>query len=115
MGPSKLADFYFLSISFFRSIDLSEALEMPGVVDVITAEDIPGTNGTEDDKLLAVDEVWTTLSQVTMQIITKVPPPASFPLPRRPLSHQGRGASSSSFFLPLTFLLRQTYSSRVRK
>ncbi|XP_037705295.1 aldehyde oxidase 2 isoform X3 [Choloepus didactylus] len=39
------------------SIDLSEALEVPGVVDVITAKDIPGTNGAEDDKLLAVDEV----------------------------------------------------------
>ncbi|XP_060050166.1 aldehyde oxidase 2 isoform X2 [Erinaceus europaeus] len=39
------------------SIDLSEALKLPGVVDVITAEDIPGTNGAEDDKLLAVDEV----------------------------------------------------------
>ncbi|XP_054113736.1 aldehyde oxidase 2 isoform X3 [Callithrix jacchus] len=39
------------------SIDVSKALELPGVVDVITAEDIPGTNGAEDDKLLAVDEV----------------------------------------------------------
>ncbi|XP_075385060.1 aldehyde oxidase 2-like [Tenrec ecaudatus] len=39
------------------SIDSSEALELPGVVDVITAEDIPGTNGAADDKLLAVDEV----------------------------------------------------------
>uniref|UniRef100_A0A673T1X2 aldehyde oxidase n=1 Tax=Suricata suricatta TaxID=37032 RepID=A0A673T1X2_SURSU len=39
------------------SIDFSEALELPGVVDVITAEDIPGANGAEDDKLLAVDEV----------------------------------------------------------
>nr|XP_012594520.1 aldehyde oxidase 2 isoform X1 [Microcebus murinus] len=39
------------------SIDFSEALELPGVVDVITAKDIPGTNGAEDDKLLAVDEV----------------------------------------------------------
>ncbi|XP_023391755.1 aldehyde oxidase 2 [Pteropus vampyrus] len=39
------------------SIDLSEALELPGVVDVITAKDIPGTNGAEDDKLLAIDEV----------------------------------------------------------
>ncbi|XP_045415180.1 aldehyde oxidase 2 [Lemur catta] len=39
------------------SIDFSEALELPGVVDVITAEDVPGTNGAEDDKLLAVDEV----------------------------------------------------------
>ncbi|XP_069851875.1 aldehyde oxidase 2 [Dipodomys merriami] len=39
------------------SIDTSEALQLPGVVDVVTAEDIPGTNGTEDDKLLAIDEV----------------------------------------------------------
>lgn len=27
------------------------------MVDVITAEDIPGANGADDDKLLAVDEV----------------------------------------------------------
>uniref|UniRef100_A0A2I3GXZ7 FAD-binding PCMH-type domain-containing protein n=1 Tax=Nomascus leucogenys TaxID=61853 RepID=A0A2I3GXZ7_NOMLE len=33
------------------------ALELPKVVDVITAEDIPGTNGAEGDKLLAVDKV----------------------------------------------------------
>ncbi|XP_053452765.1 aldehyde oxidase 2 [Nycticebus coucang] len=39
------------------SIELSEALELPGVIDVITAEDLPGTNGAEDDRLLAVDEV----------------------------------------------------------
>ncbi|XP_077010743.1 aldehyde oxidase 2 [Tamandua tetradactyla] len=39
------------------SVDFSEAVEIPGVVDVITAKDIPGTNGAEDDKLLAVDEV----------------------------------------------------------
>ncbi|KAM9249001.1 LOW QUALITY PROTEIN: aldehyde oxidase 2-like [Dugong dugon] len=39
------------------SIDSSEVLELPRVVDVITAEDIPGTNGAEDNKLLAVDEV----------------------------------------------------------
>uniref|UniRef100_A0A7N5JG31 aldehyde oxidase n=2 Tax=Ailuropoda melanoleuca TaxID=9646 RepID=A0A7N5JG31_AILME len=39
------------------SVDLSEALDLPGVIDVITAEDIPGTNGSEDDKLMAVDEV----------------------------------------------------------
>uniref|UniRef100_A0A9L0J7U6 Aldehyde oxidase/xanthine dehydrogenase a/b hammerhead domain-containing protein n=1 Tax=Equus asinus TaxID=9793 RepID=A0A9L0J7U6_EQUAS len=40
------------------SVDLSKALELPGVVvDVITAEDIPGTNGAEDDRLLAVDKV----------------------------------------------------------
>uniref|UniRef100_A0A8C9I0K8 aldehyde oxidase n=1 Tax=Piliocolobus tephrosceles TaxID=591936 RepID=A0A8C9I0K8_9PRIM len=39
------------------SIDVSKALELPEVVDVITAEDIPGTNGAEGDKLLAVDEV----------------------------------------------------------
>lgn len=67
--------------SFSRSIDLSEALELPGVVDVITAEDIPGTNGAEDDKLLAVDEVQSMLSQMTLYIITKVPPPAGFQSP----------------------------------
>uniref|UniRef100_A0A2K6F1U7 aldehyde oxidase n=1 Tax=Propithecus coquereli TaxID=379532 RepID=A0A2K6F1U7_PROCO len=39
------------------SIDFSEALKLPGVLDVVTAEDVPGTNGAEDDKLLAVDEV----------------------------------------------------------
>ncbi|MEJ1271923.1 xanthine dehydrogenase [Cricetulus griseus] len=39
------------------SIDSSEVFTLPGVVDVITAEDIPGTNGDDDDKLLAVDEV----------------------------------------------------------
>ncbi|XP_008831690.1 aldehyde oxidase 2 [Nannospalax galili] len=39
------------------SIDSSEVLELPGVVDVITAEDIQGTNNTEDEKLLALDEV----------------------------------------------------------
>lgn len=67
LGPSKLIDFLLLKyFSFFRSIDLSEALELPGVVDVITAKDIPGTNGAEDDKLLAVDEVWNMPSQVTL-------------------------------------------------
>ncbi|XP_054978420.1 aldehyde oxidase 2 [Sorex araneus] len=40
------------------SIDFSEALELPGVADVVTAEDIPGTNGVEGDKLLAVNEVF---------------------------------------------------------
>uniref|UniRef100_A0A2I3TRT3 FAD-binding PCMH-type domain-containing protein n=1 Tax=Pan troglodytes TaxID=9598 RepID=A0A2I3TRT3_PANTR len=39
------------------SIDVSKALELPEVVDVITAEDIPGINGAEGDKLLAVDKV----------------------------------------------------------
>ncbi|XP_010615896.1 aldehyde oxidase 2-like [Fukomys damarensis] len=39
------------------SVDPSEALRLPEVVSVITAEDIPGTNGAEDDRLLAVDEV----------------------------------------------------------
>ncbi|KAM7316176.1 hypothetical protein ACRRTK_024856 [Alexandromys fortis] len=39
------------------SIDSSEAFALPGVVDVITAEDIPGANGADDDKLLAVEEV----------------------------------------------------------
>ncbi|XP_063114788.1 aldehyde oxidase 2 isoform X1 [Cavia porcellus] len=39
------------------SVDPAEALRLPGVVAIVTAEDIPGTNGTEDDKLLAVDKV----------------------------------------------------------
>ncbi|XP_049628874.1 aldehyde oxidase 2-like [Suncus etruscus] len=39
------------------STDFSEALELPGVADVITADDIPGANGVEGDKLLAVNEV----------------------------------------------------------
>ncbi|XP_021105460.1 aldehyde oxidase 2-like isoform X2 [Heterocephalus glaber] len=39
------------------SVDPSKALGLPEVVSVITAEDIPGTNGTEGDRLLAVDEV----------------------------------------------------------
>ncbi|XP_053520992.1 aldehyde oxidase 2-like [Artibeus jamaicensis] len=39
------------------SIDFSKALVLPGVVDVITAKDIPGTSGATDSKFLAVDEV----------------------------------------------------------
>ncbi|XP_024419655.2 aldehyde oxidase 2 isoform X2 [Desmodus rotundus] len=39
------------------SIDFSKALELPGVVDVITAKDIPDTNGTKDSEVLAVDKV----------------------------------------------------------
>ncbi|XP_072835150.2 aldehyde oxidase isoform X2 [Pogona vitticeps] len=43
------------------SIDTSEALNLPGVVDVITAEDVPGTNEfcyiTEPESLFATDKV----------------------------------------------------------
>ncbi|XP_060113087.1 aldehyde oxidase 3-like [Heteronotia binoei] len=39
------------------SIDTSEALEIPGVVTVVTAADIPGENGDEHEKVLAEDEV----------------------------------------------------------
>lgn len=40
-----------------RSIDASEALKLPGVVDVVTAKDVPGKNGTEDEQAYAEDEV----------------------------------------------------------
>uniref|UniRef100_A0A8D0GBI8 FAD-binding PCMH-type domain-containing protein n=1 Tax=Sphenodon punctatus TaxID=8508 RepID=A0A8D0GBI8_SPHPU len=39
------------------SIDVSEALKVPGVVDVVTARDIPGENGTEDERVYADHEV----------------------------------------------------------
>nr|XP_056717290.1 aldehyde oxidase 3-like [Euleptes europaea] len=39
------------------SIDTSEALETPGVVTVVSAADIPGENGDENEKVFAEDEV----------------------------------------------------------
>ncbi|XP_043849522.1 aldehyde oxidase 4-like [Dromiciops gliroides] len=39
------------------SIDVSEALEFPGVVDVITAKDVPGKNNHEGEILYAENEV----------------------------------------------------------
>uniref|UniRef100_A0A8C4WS49 FAD-binding PCMH-type domain-containing protein n=1 Tax=Gopherus evgoodei TaxID=1825980 RepID=A0A8C4WS49_9SAUR len=39
------------------TIDVSEALKVPGVVDVVTAEDVPGKNGTDDEQAYAKDEV----------------------------------------------------------
>uniref|UniRef100_A0A803TI51 FAD-binding PCMH-type domain-containing protein n=1 Tax=Anolis carolinensis TaxID=28377 RepID=A0A803TI51_ANOCA len=39
------------------SIDVSKALEEPGVVAVVSAHDIPGENGDEHEKVLAEDEV----------------------------------------------------------
>ncbi|XP_054828452.1 aldehyde oxidase 3-like [Eublepharis macularius] len=39
------------------SIDISEALEAPGVVTVVSAADIPGKNGDEHEKVFAEDEV----------------------------------------------------------
>ncbi|XP_007494654.1 aldehyde oxidase 4 isoform X1 [Monodelphis domestica] len=39
------------------SIDISEALKFPGVVDVITAKDVPGENNHEGEILYAEDEV----------------------------------------------------------
>uniref|UniRef100_A0A2K5WHA8 aldehyde oxidase n=1 Tax=Macaca fascicularis TaxID=9541 RepID=A0A2K5WHA8_MACFA len=52
------------------SIDVSKALELPEVVDVITAEDIPGTNGAEGDKLLAVEEV-TCVGQIICAVVAE--------------------------------------------
>lgn len=40
-----------------RAIDVSEALELPGVVDVITAEDVPGDNNHNGEVLYAQNEV----------------------------------------------------------
>ncbi|XP_043851338.1 aldehyde oxidase 3-like isoform X1 [Dromiciops gliroides] len=39
------------------SIDASEALALPGVVDVITAQDVPGENGNEEERIYAQNEV----------------------------------------------------------
>ncbi|XP_066492251.1 aldehyde oxidase 3-like [Tiliqua scincoides] len=39
------------------SLDVSEALEVPGVVAVVTADDIPGKNGDGKEKVFAGDEV----------------------------------------------------------
>ena len=40
-----------------RSIDTSEALALPGVVDVITAEDVPGDNNHQGEIFYAQNEV----------------------------------------------------------
>ncbi|KYO33619.1 hypothetical protein Y1Q_0008773 [Alligator mississippiensis] len=39
------------------SIDASEAFKVPGVVDVVTASDVPGENGTKNEKAFAGEEV----------------------------------------------------------
>uniref|UniRef100_A0A7M4FWP6 Aldehyde oxidase 3-like n=1 Tax=Crocodylus porosus TaxID=8502 RepID=A0A7M4FWP6_CROPO len=39
------------------SIDASEAFKVPGVVDVVTASDVPGENGTKNEKAFAEEEV----------------------------------------------------------
>ncbi|XP_019378737.1 PREDICTED: aldehyde oxidase 3-like, partial [Gavialis gangeticus] len=39
------------------SIDASEAFTVPGVVDVVTASDVPGENGTKNEKAFAEEEV----------------------------------------------------------
>lgn len=48
--------FYFCILS--RSMDVSEALEVPGVVAVVTANDIPGKNGDGEEKVFAENEVY---------------------------------------------------------
>lgn len=42
---------------FPSSLDASEALASLGVVDVLTARDVPGDNGREEESLYAQDEV----------------------------------------------------------
>ncbi|KAM9663655.1 LOW QUALITY PROTEIN: aldehyde oxidase 3-like [Trichechus inunguis] len=39
------------------SIDASEALTLPSVVDVVTAQDVPGDNGSKEERLYPQDEV----------------------------------------------------------
>ncbi|XP_044524995.1 aldehyde oxidase 3-like [Gracilinanus agilis] len=39
------------------SIDVSEALALPGVIDIITSQDVPAENGDEEERLYAQDEV----------------------------------------------------------
>lgn len=48
---------YLLRVSPPRSLDVSEALECPGVVDVITAEDVPGDNNHSGEIFFAQSEV----------------------------------------------------------
>uniref|UniRef100_A0A669Q4V9 FAD-binding PCMH-type domain-containing protein n=1 Tax=Phasianus colchicus TaxID=9054 RepID=A0A669Q4V9_PHACC len=40
-----------------KSIDISEALQVPGVINVITAKDVPGKNGNDEEEAFAKDKV----------------------------------------------------------
>lgn len=47
----------YVHILLSRSIDASEALQVPGVIDVVTARDVPGKNG-KDEQAYAEDKVF---------------------------------------------------------
>lgn len=47
-----------------RSIDISEALQVPGVINVVTAEDVPGKNGNDEEEAFAKDKVFLALGGV---------------------------------------------------
>ncbi|NXY85208.1 AOXB oxidase, partial [Alcedo cyanopectus] len=51
------------------SIDVSEALQVPGVVDVVTARDVPGKNG-KDEEAYAEDEVIC-VGQIICAVVAK--------------------------------------------
>uniref|UniRef100_A0A8C9L858 Aldehyde oxidase n=1 Tax=Pavo cristatus TaxID=9049 RepID=A0A8C9L858_PAVCR len=40
-----------------KSIDISEALQVPGVINVVTAKDVPGKNGNDEEEAFAEDKV----------------------------------------------------------
>ncbi|XP_031409921.1 aldehyde oxidase 2-like isoform X1 [Meleagris gallopavo] len=40
-----------------KSIDISEALQVPGVINVVTAKDVPGKNGNDEEEAFAKDKV----------------------------------------------------------
>ncbi|GAB0191707.1 aldehyde oxidase 2-like [Grus japonensis] len=55
-------EFVLFSFKRLRSIDTSEALQVPGVVDVVTARDVPGKNGKDEpayaeDKVICVGQI----------------------------------------------------------
>uniref|UniRef100_A0A669Q4S5 FAD-binding PCMH-type domain-containing protein n=1 Tax=Phasianus colchicus TaxID=9054 RepID=A0A669Q4S5_PHACC len=47
-----------------KSIDISEALQVPGVINVITAKDVPGKNGNDEEEAFAKDKVFLALREV---------------------------------------------------
>lgn len=46
------------------STDASEALALPGVIDVVTVQDVPGDNGSEEERLYAQDKVVMVLTLI---------------------------------------------------
>lgn len=57
MDYTSVLKFAELLVLLSRSINASEALQVPGVVDVVTARDVPGENG-KDEQAYAEDKVF---------------------------------------------------------